>query len=645
MLDFTFLKGLPARSIFVVALLSVISAGHPLSYADEAAEEAATEEEPASRAELIEAALEAAEASEDQLIRAWGLRAYSETSRPDWGRVAGGLDDAQPSVRLAAAEALLWKNQRVTQAQGAVADVFSSEDATTRRQIIEVTLPSVSERQRIAIYRSLLALDDDAAWSQVIQHLARRASGAEHGLVQELATGRDAERGRTAGQAIAAAGRQEGMATLRALVASSDSDQRATALDLARSIGTADARQAIMPLLNGGDELAQRVGAYLAPYGVAEALSLVAALAKNTDASDEARAAALNLLNSERQALFSWDELSEMLEEAGRSAEFQRALWEATGVSNAPEAREHLMRGLDSTFAQDRVLAFHAAGFTGDAALVPMLAQGIAARGAHAIRSAAVVALGRIGGDEAAEILTTNLRVEREPEVRIAFIEALGMSGSAVATQPIIFEFAQRNDDSARAGLVALERIANPEAARQVETVSETWRSTDIRWQAALVLFRLDPRLGRIRILQLLERPVQGFEEDIEELPAELRAEIDDLLLAHSQTDVRESALRRVRAREDGGWAALRSYAAGAPTPDVRRAAIQVVTEQARAEDRELLETLAGSRDRQNRHLAYRALASLEDADLEDFWHSRLEDTDHVVRLIAAWALLRMGLV
>lgn len=632
-----FFRSLPGP---IPCLAACLSTSLVLSASFVHAEEA---EEGPPRADLVTAAIDAGQASEDGVTRAWALRAIGETARPAWARVAEGLENAQPVVRLAAAETLLRKNQRALAANAALVELYQAEDATIRRQILEVVAPQLGERQRLDLYRGLLAVSDDSAWGQVVQHLARRTEGAEHALLQAVATGADLERGRVAIQAMAAARRAEALPTLRALVASRTDAHREEALTLARALGSPEAREAVRPLLRPGDALAQRTGAWLARFGEVDALGVVAALARDTEAAESERVAALNLLNAEGQALFSWAELEGMLEESGRSPAFRRAVWEAVGASNAPEARARLQQGLDSTFADDRILALHGAGFTQDTALIPTLEQVVTARGAHGIRSAAVVALGRIGGDDAARILAQHMRFEREADVKLAFVEALGRTESTYAAQPIIFEFAQRNDDIARVGLVALERLANPEAARQIETVSETWRSSEIRWRAAIVLHRLDPTLGRIRILQLLDRPPSGFEDDLAELPSALRAEIDDTLLTHAQTQVREAALRRVRAREDGGWSALRAYAASAPTQDVRRAAIQVVTEQARMDDLETLQRLAGSSDRQTRLQAYRALGTLESEELEAWWHERLTDTDQVVRIVAAWALLRMG--
>jgi hypothetical protein len=61
-----------------------------------------------------------------------------------------------------------------------------------------------------------------------------------------------------------------------------------------------------------------------------------------------------------------------------------------------------------------------------------------------------------------------------------------------------------------------------------VESLINQARSPKVKWDATIELVKLDPAIGRIRLLGALERPPESFLEDIKSLPVELRNEVDE---------------------------------------------------------------------------------------------------------------------
>ena len=178
--------------------------------------------------------------------------------------------------------------------------------------------------------------------------------------------------------------------------------------------------------------------------------------------------------------------------------------------------------------------------------------------------------------------------------------------------------------------------------ASQVENTANSYRDPEIRWLATVVLTTLDPELGRIRLLQALDRPPEGFYDDMAGFPESLLQEVDETLLTHSDTEVREAALLRVMRRPDGGLSVLRSMVEDATTADVRRQAIATVVANGLPEDADIFRSLTEDSDRSIRMQGYTAMAELGDPGNEEYFRAYLDLPDPALRMLASYALLRM---
>ena len=129
--------------------------------------------------------------------------------------------------------------------------------------------------------------------------------------------------------------------------------------------------------------------------------------------------------------------------------------------------------------------------------------------------------------------------------------------------------------------------------------------------------------------------------DDVATFAPAIRDAVDNELLRHADSQIREAALLRVMRRTDGGYEVLRPFAASA-TPDVRRQAIAVVTARGSADDLETFQTLAEDADRGIRLQGMAAIAELALPEQADFFRGYLNHADVALRLISAYALLRI---
>ena len=626
------------RLPFLLVALLLVPAGHATSQpADQA---------PEARADVIARVLSAGLASEEPFTRAWALRASAASGQRDAPAAAlRELDNANPTLRLGAALALVELGQRLPQAHAALTRLVVEADAQERAWLLEGVLAHLPEASRVAVLRdSLRGAPDVGSFRQMIRHIASQGGSAELALLDPALLQADAERRRAGVQVLSSVRRASLEDAAARLIRQRDVDARRDGADILMGIATPSARSALAPLLRDPDaDLAQRVGFFLAAYGEAPALERVRDIVLRTDADEDLRRRAMERLRDGGPQLLSFQQALGLVREEGRSAAFTQAAYELLGATASEQAIGHLLAMLDSNFADDRILALHGLGYARQPSLEEVFRGVVRSQGVADLRAAGMMAMGRLRTESAAEELAERLRFERTTEQRVVLVRALGETGVASAAQAIVLQLARRDDPVSMAAIDALVQLGNPEVRREIESAAQTYRTPEVRWRAVVALMQLDPVAGRERLMQMLARPPAGFERDLADLSDELRYEIDVMLITNPDTAVRDAALARVRSREDGGWAALRRHALSAAQADVRRQALHVVLARGDREDLQTLQELATNRDRQIRHRALEALGRLNDESLGDFYAQRLTDTDVPVRLISVWALHRIG--
>lgn len=595
-------------------------------------------------AELMPA-IETGLASDDVAVRSWAIQAAALLEGEDAAEtLLADLENVNAPVRLAAARALIALGEETDAAEAVLVQSLLEGDAQTRGLVLGNLLFQVGDDVRLSVLRAAFAqVTDPTVHRVLVDHVAQRGEGEVYAILFRVADIDDADTRAIYTGAVTRAGRAEGVDVARALLDSRDQTRQIEGAEIAFALNTVEARELLQPLLDDSDPaIAQRAGFHLAQYGNAQALGLARDLVLNPEMPEELRLRAMALVREHGAALVSFDQCLAMLDEDGRSLDFRTDVHRLMGATQSPEATAHLQGLLDGLFADERMLGIAGIGYTGQSNAAQTLQEILAGAGDQMLRLAAADALGNLGGDLAAQSLIDALRGERVDTVRVAIVEALGKTDSALATQPIANTLAMQDAQLAHVALHALQHIGDAGIGAQVESAAITFRDREVRWRATIVLTHLDANMGRIRLLQALDRPPETFMDDINALPQEIRDAVDERLLQHADPTIRESALLRVIRRPDGGYAVLRPFAE-AGTPDVRRQAISVVTAAGLEDDAEIFTALSQDTDRSIRLQGFAALAELGDAENEELFRAYLNHADVALRLIATYALIKMA--
>lgn len=639
------------RSFGSIALSLALLAAAPslLSFAP-AAQAAAPKLSPAAAREAeLTPAVQAGLASTDASAQSWAIRAGARLKdRTIQSAVVDGLKNTNGTVRLAAALAVI-DSKNGGKARDALA-IFVNEiatgDAATRMLIMDRLLLRLSENDRASVLdRALKAATDANIKGQIINHLARRTEPKLFALLDRFVAMNDAAERALYLTEIRRIGRPNALRFVQALVKSKDTAKQKEGAELAIAINNTETRAAIEPLLKGADaSLAQRVGFHLAQSGSPAAGQLVRDLALNETADLQLRLQAMALLRDNVRGAIDFDKFKALLDDQTRSPEFIKAVYEVLGAARNGASVALLDKLYAGEFAAQIEIALYGYAYSGRQELVASLQKEVEGFGSTAMRTAAVQGLGHIGGEAATKALLFQLRKERVMEIKLAIARALGDTQLAIAAKPLTYLFAEQNEALSLAALEALVKLGSNEVSTEVEILINQARSPKVKWAATIALVKLDPAIGRIRLLSALVRPPESFLEDIKSLPDALRNEVDENLVQNPDQLLADAALFRILKREDGGYSVLREYVDGAPSATLRKQAIAVVTAAGKPEDVDAFKKLSEQADRSIRLLGFSALADLADPASETYFRGYINHADEAMRCIAAYALLGLPL-
>ena len=639
------------RSFGSLALsLALLAAAPSLVSFAPAAEAAAPKLSPAAAREAeLTPAVQTGLASTDASAQSWAIRAGARLKdRTIQTAVVNGLTNTNGPVRLAAALAVLDSKNggKARDAQAVFVNEIATGDAATRMLIMDRLLLRLSENDRARVLdRALKAATDANIKGQIINHLARRTEPKLFGLLDRFVAMNDAAERALYLNEIRRLARPNALRFVQALVKSKDAAKQKEGAELAIALNTAESRAALEPLLKSSDAaLAQRIGFHLAQYGSPAAGILVRDLALNESADIALRLQSMALIRDNVRSAIDFDKFKALLDDKTRSTEFVKAVYEVLGAARNG-ASVALLDGLYAgNFAAEIELALYGYAYSGRQELVASLQKEVEGFGSTAMRTAAVQGLGHIGGEAATKALLFQLRKERVLEVKLAIVQALGDTQLAIAAEPLTYLFAEQNEQLSLAAINALVKLGSNNVSVQVESLINQARSPKVKWAATIALVKLDPAIGRIRLLSALERPPETFLEDIKPLPVELRNEVDENLVQSPDQLLADAALFRIMKREDGGYSVLRDYVAGAPSATLRKQAIAVVTAAGKPEDADAFKKLSEQADRSIRLLGFAALADLADPANETYFRGYINHADEAMRCIAAYALLGLPL-
>ena len=398
-------------------------------------------------AERLRPIIEEGLASTDANVQSIAVRAAPALMDDALLEIVGTqLTNADVSVRIAAATALLLAGEMEREARSALVQEFTNGDGSVRATLLDRSLPALPADEQAAILDAALdTFTAPDAFRQVVMNIAQRGTPPVYDLLLR-APSVSPELRTIIVEEVAKAQRPEGVSIVQALVGNRSPDTHSDGATLAIALNTAEARSAIEGLLDSGDAaLAQRVGFFLADYGSATALGRVRDLALNPEMPEDLRLSALAVVRDRAPTTATFEQVLALTTETGRSLDFTLAAFTWLGALNSTEARDHLNALNNGLFADDRLRAITGLGYLQDGAPVADFIAILSGSGEQALRAAAARALGNVGTTECVQVLSQQLFMERDEVIKMAIIEAIATAGDASAATQLTYEFAAQN--------------------------------------------------------------------------------------------------------------------------------------------------------------------------------------------------------
>lgn len=617
----------PLTSIGFVALLMAFPAGEAWSAVPRDLE---TEHE---------ATVDEALSSDDAEARAWALRAKTLLGRESRQILSDHLQNTDLQVRVFAAIGLIDLGRR--EGAESLAGELIQAGTASRERILNRYVRHLSERDQVRVLEQALdGAEDTSATRTVVRFIARFGHGDVYELLNRAVDADEATRAVYVDEILTAA-RRDGLSVARRLGRSSDAGDRLAAVTIAAALPTGEAHDFLEELLNDSDgQVSTAASLALAPLGISAAYERLAELAETGDA--QAQASSLEAIRDGQPSLLDFDRLLSMLDTTEDPA-LRRTIYQAIGATRSDQAYQMLAELVDGTVYEDRLAGISGLGYTRRETAVAILGPVLLGGGGEDLRRSAAEALGNLHHAAANEPLLAALQRERGGQVKVAVVRSLASEPSEDALWPLAFLLSDRDSDVVLATLDTLEALGARDVASQVENAAISHRDAQVRWRATLVLFALDPEVGIIRLNQALDRPPEGFMNDLDGLVDGPREDAMRRLLRHSNPDIRMLALGRVMARGDEAMPIYRELIAASTPSDVRQIAVDMLTANRDAADLATFVELSDTSHRTMRSQALEALVELAAPETEEQLRGLLEASDVERRVMAVYGLWHLA--
>ena len=314
-------------------------------------------------------------------------------------------------------------------------------------------------------------------------------------------------------------------------------------------------------------------------------------------------------------------------------------LWVASGDE---KAFEKVVEMFGSTHFDKRLKAAKAFGHTDEKAAVQKLGKGLF-EGSSKMRLAAARSLRQIGDTEALPFLKRAISKERNTEVKVEVIGAIGAIGTEDAMRILRFNSRTRLPEIKKAIIAAVRTAGQKDGAKTLNLFFGA-RDTEIQWKAFVAALDVAPDVAMKRVEQAFRNPPDNFMNDLGELPIDRQKRILKSLLAHENDRVRGAALRHAERIGTPLFAMFRKYVADDGTSkDVRTGMLRSLAAAKEAKDAPLLEKLVREGgDEDIVQLAAWSLADYASEDSEATFRGYLTGDDLGLKVIGAYGLARI---
>jgi HEAT repeat protein len=514
-----------------------------------------------------------------------------------------------------------------------------AEDSRLYLTLTDVTSALPDDEQEVLLGRLVKKVDAKQR-RDALRYIAEQY-GDVYDLLDGYLTGRDDELREAALKAALSTARDEAIGFANKMVSNRREKIRADGFELARGLtrrpgGAPDALDVIARLVDDRSaELAEKAARHLVREGHDKGADRLATFLAEADDDDRRRELAKFLVD--HNATVSLEVARPLID--SDDDELTSLGWQLAAKTGDEEVFDELKTMFSSTHFDQRIIAARALGRTGDDQAALILGKALSG-GNETLRLHAAKSLADLGSERSLTYLKKAISNERNPEVKIAVVDAISRIDSDQSFNLLRFQTTARNPELKLAVVRGIRRLGRSDGARALRVVHQD-RDLAVKWEAALAVIEVDPKAGMQHMKSLLRSPPDHFIADVEALEPSARDAILEHLLVHGDSERRALALSTARRIGEPLFGLFRELVQDADTPaNVRRSLLQALAAKSDPQDAGLFEKLVRDADSQDiARLAAWTLASYATEDLEATFRGLLGHDDPAIKSIAAYGL------
>ncbi len=398
---------------------------------------------------------------------------------------------------------------------------------------------------------ALLDKKDAATTRDVMRYLTTQDNDLFERLVKIATAKKDSEQRVAALEALVAASAQRAdlLDEARTLVKKKDLAQRQAAVSmfdqlLGHTSTRADALEALSRVSDSDKDEALKLVAFKHMLASGDVSILPKAL--GTAATTDDAALRTLIINTAHNALESgykpsYKDLEALVKLDKLTGSDQVKVFQLAARSGDEKFSEKLLEFFQSNTFEERLLAAQAMGYTNNEAMVALLGASLF-EGDRRMRLYSAQSLSELGFESIIKPLQTSLTREKDKEITLAVIEALGSVNTKEAARILRMQ-TTKSDPKVREQVVrSYMRQGNPDNAKALELLLRD-RDEGVRWLAFLATLALDEKKGTDLFSSSLRSPPSSWLADLSMLSDARKHLVIEHLVTHSSSSVRSAAL------------------------------------------------------------------------------------------------------
>lgn len=324
-------------------------------------------------------------------------------------------------------------------------------------------------------------------------------------------------------------------------------------------------------------------------------------------------------------------------------AELAQLYLQLSAAAGEDEAFKKIKHMFGTTRFEKRLNAAEALGYVDKSEAAEMLGKALF-EGSEEMRLAAARSLRQNGSEEAIPSLKRAIQQERNDEVKVQIIRALGAIGSEKALRILRFNSKTRKP-AIREAVIAAVRDAGAKRGFQTLQLYLSGRDLEIQWKAFLAALEIAPDKAMGKVDDIFRNPADNFMQDLRAVSSERQKLLLPELLTHDTRRVRTEAFRGARQIGPPLYDVFRDIAFDSDAPDdIRRKCLRLLSTIRATEDRSRFEKLVRNSDSlEFKKLGLWTLAAYGSKSLEATFRGFVTSDSPLIKALGAYGLVRVA--